>query len=215
MAICIHYDDADNFASIHHWDDEVPMCNVGDVLIKDRHDLEHHYSAKEIIKVLRVVDPKASNWFYENVIVQTGSSCRAAFSETSDWVLSHLITHALPFEDYNLNPEEELMIMNAPVKATKKAEAKPAKEKVPTKSALEKWADATGNTMDSTIHFGADKEGKAYSKENCPKRGKSAERWQATYKEGMTLADYAKAGGRKDDLVWDTADHRKWVIVKK
>jgi len=218
MAICVHYDDADNYANLYFWDPTVPMCNVGDVLLNGPQDLESHFSAKECIKVLRVIDAKASDWFYRNVIEQTGQARHQAFTEACGYVWDHFGAHALPFSDYNLNPEEELMQMSVPNKATKAAPAKekaPKEPKVPAKSALEKWADKNGFTMDSTIGYGADKEGKAYSKENCPKRGASAERWKASYKDGMTLAEYAKAGGRKDDLDWDTAASRGWIKVSK
>lgn len=44
------------------------------------------------------------------------------------------------------------------------------------------------------LHFGVDKDGKAYSAENSPKKGDTTkERW-AKYRDGMTLSEALAAG---------------------
>lgn len=55
------------------------------------------------------------------------------------------------------------------------------------------------------IAFGKDKDGKSYdTKDNNPKRGKSAERF-ALYKAGQTLKDAAAAGVTAADVKWDVS----------
>ena len=71
----------------------------------------------------------------------------------------------------------------------------------------EKPKTIAGKPAGAKIAFGKDKDGKAYGKDNNPKRAgsKSAERF-ALYKAGQTLEDAVAAGCSPADIKWDL-DH--------
>lgn len=82
--------------------------------------------------------------------------------------------------------------------AKKEAAKTESKKEAPAKTA--KYADA------DTIHMLSDKDGKAYGKDNNPKRegSASAQRF-ALYKDGMSVKQFVDKGGKLADISWDVS----------
>jgi hypothetical protein len=212
MTLVLEYSDDDKFVRVVEWDNSYEMCNVGDILLRDRSDLTFHLSPKELILVFRQLDQDVCSWMYSNVM--QSNRVHAAYEESAGYLFEKLESHAQPFASYELDNDEELMTMSVPAKKTT-AEKKPAAEAKPKKETNPNAAwEKAGFKMDQKIHFGVDKDGKKYDTgENNPKRGASADRYKL-YKEGMTIQEFKDAGGKLPDLKWDTAESRKWVVVK-
>lgn len=92
--------------------------------------------------------------------------------------------------------ESRQMTTATPTNTAAKPDGKAPVEKTPRK--------LSGHNPKSTIHFGADKEGKKYGASNNPKRegSASADRFNM-YKEGMTIEQALTAGVKTTDILWD------------
>jgi len=97
----------------------------------------------------------------------------------------------------------------APAGAAKPKDAKPAAEKKPAAPKT-----IAGHPMNATIKMGVNKDSKPYGPDNNPKRqGSAAAVRFALYKDGMTLEEALKAGLRSDDIGFDVAPTRKYIVI--
>lgn len=190
---------------IYEWDEE-PHCNPGDVLCKDGSDVAFTFSYREIIRVLRVVDPEFVTYLSDNVLKSESPARRKeVYRAMCQEIYDCMMSHARPFADYDLRLEDikrsrpmtaqPNLNEDGKKNANKKsaADKKPAAEKKPPK-----YPD------DAKIVLLNDKEGKQYGPNNNPKRSGSASAQRfALYKNGMTVKSAREAGVTTADIDWD------------
>jgi len=71
-----------------------------------------------------------------------------------------------------------------------------------------------GHPMNATIKMGVNKDSKPYGPDNNPKRqGSAAAIRFANYRDGQTLEEAMKAGLRSDDIGFDSAPTRKYIVI--
>jgi hypothetical protein len=174
--------------------------SLGDVEIHSPEEMAH-ISARELIKVFREFNPEYANALYNDVTHETIASARTQLYQS----------HAAKFFDMLLDisflPPKKYLTECQRRYQMADEEQKPAKNKN---------KKATPFPDNAKIRMGVDKDGKKYGPKNNPKRAgsASAERFEL-YKDGMTYKTFREKGGLLEDLRWDSAENRKFVIIEQ